>query len=52
MLDILMLYSCCRCGETLSGMEWSEHTSGKEKEYKCPICKEELNEDELYSEED
>jgi tRNA(Ile2) C34 agmatinyltransferase TiaS len=34
----------------LSGMEWEEHTKG-EKDYKCPDCGADLNEDELYGEE-
>jgi len=50
-LESMELYSCSVCGETISGMEWEEHTGG-DKEYKCPICKTDLNRDELYSEED
>jgi len=52
LIDALMLYSCCRCGETLSGLEWHENSGGDDKEFKCPSCLEGLNEDELYSEED
>lgn len=53
-LDSMMLYSCANCGETKSGMEWDEDTGRGEpgKEYYCTICKNGLNEDELYSEED
>ena len=53
MLDSMMLYSCCICGETKVGMEWEEDTATADgKEYYCPVCKNGLNEDELYSEED
>jgi len=52
MIDTLMLYSCCRCGETLSGIEWHENPGKDGKDFQCPSCLEGLNEDELYSEED
>ena len=47
-LKSMELYSCSICGCTLTGMEWEEHTG--EKEYKCPSCGNNLNEDELHSE--
>ena len=53
LLDSMMLYSCCYCGELMSGMEWSDWPDKNgDKEYRCPVCAQGLNKDELYSEED
>ena len=50
-IEPIGLYSCARCGHILSGIEWELYSipfDYSEKNYKCPLCNEKLNEDELY----
>lgn len=51
-LESMMLYSCAICGNAMCGMEWEDSPSKSPsgKDYNCPSCGQDINEDELYKE--
>jgi DNA-directed RNA polymerase subunit RPC12/RpoP len=50
-LERLEMYSCAACGNIMSGDEWRDSVTAdpyNDKEFECPECTAQLNEDELY----
>jgi DNA-directed RNA polymerase subunit RPC12/RpoP len=50
-MESIEMYSCAACGNIMSGDEWQNSITLDEfsdKEFECPQCNAQLNEDELY----